>query len=49
VAYEQGFIMLNKLKDIVFKKVGAFHINITAGLEDSIISTLSPEWNLLGK
>jgi len=30
-------------------KLGNFHINITAGLEDSIISTLSPEWNLLGK
>ncbi len=29
--------------------VGAFHLNLAAGLEDSIISTLKPRWNESGK
>ena len=37
------------LTDKKLLKLGDFHINIAAGLEDSLISTLSPEWNLLGK
>jgi hypothetical protein len=28
---------------------GRFHLNLAAGLEDSIVSTLSPEWNAVGK
>lgn len=28
---------------------GAFHINLAAGLEDSIIKTLNPDWNRSGK
>lgn len=29
--------------------VGVFHLNLAAGLEDSIISTLRPKWNQSGK
>lgn len=29
--------------------VGVFHLNLAAGLEDSIISTLKPKWNESGK
>lgn len=28
---------------------GEFHVNLAAGLEDSIVRTLSPEWNTVGK
>jgi len=28
---------------------GQFHLNLAAGLEDSIVSMLSPEWNMVGK
>lgn len=28
---------------------GPFHLNLAAGLEDSIVATLSPEWNSVGK
>lgn len=28
---------------------GTFHINLAAGLEDSIVSSLKPEWNAVGK
>jgi len=28
---------------------GVFHLNLAAGLEDSIISTLKPKWNESGK
>lgn len=28
---------------------GGFHVNLAAGLEDSIIRELEPEWNLVGK
>ncbi len=28
---------------------GCFHLNLAAGLEDSIVSTLSPEWNVVGR
>ena len=27
---------------------GVFHINLAAGLEDSIVKTLCPEWNRTG-
>lgn len=27
---------------------GAFHLNLAAGLEDSLVSTLQPEWNITG-
>ena len=29
-------------------KYGGFHLNIAAGLEDSIVSTLKPTWNAAG-
>ncbi|NVJ64746.1 MAG: GIY-YIG nuclease family protein [Flavobacteriaceae bacterium] len=29
--------------------LGAFHLNLAAGLEDSIVRKLCPEWNLVGK
>lgn len=28
---------------------GAFHLNLAAGLEDSIVAILKPEWNQTGK
>ena len=28
---------------------GAFHLNLAAGLEDSIVETLQPKWNDAGK
>lgn len=28
---------------------GSFHLNLAAGLEDSIVSKLVPEWNSVGK
>lgn len=28
---------------------GKFHLNLAAGLEDSIVKTLSPKWNVTGK
>ena len=28
---------------------GAFHLNLAAGLEDSIIATINPPWNKTGK
>ena len=28
---------------------GEFHLNLAAGLEDSIVSSLNPEWNFVGK
>ena len=28
---------------------GEFHLNLAAGLEDSIVSILSPEWNSVGR
>ena len=28
---------------------GEFHLNLAAGLEDGIVSALSPEWNSVGK
>ncbi len=30
-------------------RVGVFYLNLAAGLEDSIISTLKPKWNESGK
>jgi hypothetical protein len=27
---------------------GGFHLNVAAGLEDSLVATLRPEWNLVG-
>ncbi len=28
---------------------GEFHLNLAAGLEDSVVCTLSPQWNFVGK
>lgn len=28
---------------------GIFHLNLAAGLEDSIVATLKPKWNRMGK
>ncbi len=28
---------------------GGFHVNLAAGLEDSIVNTLRPPWNMTGK
>ncbi len=31
------------------QRIGVFHLNLAAGLEDSIISILKPKWNQMGK
>lgn len=33
------------LPDNGLHHIGAFHLNLAAGLEDSIIATLKPKWN----
>jgi hypothetical protein len=33
------------LPDDGLHHIGAFHLNLAAGLEDSIIATLKPKWN----
>lgn len=37
------------LPDDATRYVGSFHLNLAAGLEDSIIATLKPRWNVSGK
>ena len=42
-------IEIYALRDNSDHHVGVFHLNLAAGLEDSIISTLKPKWNESGK
>lgn len=35
--------------DSTQKTIGRFELNLSAGLEDSIINTLNPKWNNMGK
>lgn len=42
-------VQLFVLPDNGLLHFGAFHLNLAAGLEDSILRTISPEWNLVGK
>jgi len=42
-------IDLYALPDHGLLHFGQFHLNLAAGLEDSIVSMLSPEWNSVGK
>jgi len=42
-------IEIYALPDDGHHHVGVFHLNLAAGLEDSIISTLKPNWNDFGK
>ena len=37
------------LPDDGLHKLGMFHLNLAAGLEDSIVKTLKPKWNETGK
>ena len=49
-ALESGSsIELYVLPDHGLLHFGEFHLNLAAGLEDSIVSSLSPEWNSVGK
>lgn len=49
-ALEHGsLIELYVLPDHGLLHFGDFHLNLAAGLEDSIVSALSPEWNTVGK
>jgi hypothetical protein len=49
-ALENGAaIELYVLPDHGLLHFGEFHLNLAAGLEDSIVSSLSPEWNSVGK
>jgi hypothetical protein len=38
-------ISIYALPDDGLHHIGAFHLNLAAGLEDSIIATLKPRWN----
>jgi hypothetical protein len=42
-------IEIYALADDGLQHIGVFHLNIAAGLEDSIISILKPKWNDSGK
>jgi hypothetical protein len=49
-ALENGAVIeLYVLPDHGLLHIGEFHLNLAAGLEDSIVSSLSPEWNSVGK
>jgi hypothetical protein len=49
-ALENGSVIeLYVLPDNGLLHFGEFHLNLAAGLEDSIVSSLSPEWNSVGK
>jgi hypothetical protein len=49
-ALESGSVIeLYVLPDHGLLHFGRFHLNLAAGLEDSIVSSLSPEWNFVGK
>jgi hypothetical protein len=42
-------VELYVLPDSGLLHFGVFHLNLAAGLEDSIVSKLRPEWNSVGK
>jgi hypothetical protein len=42
-------VALYALPDNGLLHFGAFHLNLAAGLEDNIVKTISPKWNLTGK
>ncbi|MFW8591878.1 GIY-YIG nuclease family protein [Glaciecola sp. 2405UD65-10] len=42
-------VELYVLPDNGLLHLGEFHVNLAAGLEDSITKTLKPEWNMQGK
>jgi len=37
------------LPDNGLLRYGGFHVNLAAGLEDSLVRDLQPEWNVAGK
>ena len=50
LALSQGLnVDLYALPDHGLLHFGTFHLNLAAGLEDSIVSSLQPEWNAVGK
>jgi hypothetical protein len=44
-----GRVGLYALPDHGLLHFGKFHLNLAAGLEDSIVKKLSPKWNVAGK
>ena len=42
-------VELYVLPDRGLIRFGRFHLNLAAGLEDSIVAILSPKWNVVGK
>ena len=38
-------VSIYALPDDGLHRIGSFHLNLAAGLEDSIIATLKPKWN----
>lgn len=42
-------VLLYAFRDPELLHYGSFHINLAAGLEDSIVKNLAPPWNELGK
>ena len=41
-------VVIYALPDNGLLRSGEFHINLAAGLEDSIVKTLNPIWNKMG-
>lgn len=41
-------VEIHALPDNGLLHYGGFHVNLAAGLEDSIVSTLKPTWNKMG-
>lgn len=41
-------VEIHALPDNGLLHYGGFHVNLAAGLEDSIVSTLKPAWNKMG-
>jgi len=44
-----AIVELYVLPDNGLLHFGEFHVNLAAGLEDSIVCSLKPEWNSVGK
>ena len=46
---EKNEVDIYILKDEVLFKLGKFKVNVAAGLEDTLIAEINPDWNYIGK
>jgi hypothetical protein len=46
---QQKSVEIYVLVDTGLLSYGGFHVNLAAGLEDSLIEALRPPWNLTGR